>query len=167
MQFVRALGLVALLAACQGGGSDAPRQMSTPPEAPPAPSPDAAVPATPAAPGPPAEEGWLDPVPGDDPGARTPRTPRRPPRPARFVQLTLRSTPPGATVYLDGERIGVTPTFWEGDVDSRPRDFTFALGGHVTVKYRFVPITSGVVHPRLEKLSAVTLDAGPEAAPEQ
>lgn len=166
MQFVRALGLLALIAACQSGDDRPARQMSTP-EPPPALAPDAALPTAPPAPGPPAEEGWLDPVPGEDPGARTARTPRRPTRPLRFVQLTLRSTPPGATVYLDGERIGVTPTFWEGDVDARPRDFTFTLSGHVTVRYRFVPISSGVVHPRLEKLSTVTHDAGPEPAPER
>src|SRR5262245_57389362 len=155
--------LLVLLLACSGGDDDPPTRMTTA-TPPPANLPDAGVPAPtrPATPpGPPADDEWVDPIPGQ-PGARTPR-PRRPARPTRFIQPNLRSTPPGATVYLDGERVGVTPTFWEGDVDSRPRDFTFTRPGHETVRYRFVPITSGTIHPRLKKLLAEPVDAGPEA----
>ena|SRR5688572_6369096 len=155
---------LALLVACGGSDDDAPTRMTTA-TPPPADLADAGVPSAPirpAQPGPPADDEWVDPIPGQ-PGARTPQ-PRRPARPTRFIQLNLRSTPPGATVYLDGERVGVTPTFWEGDVDSRARDFTFTRPGHETVRYRFVPITSGTIHPRLKKLLVETVDAGVEAA---
>jgi hypothetical protein len=104
MQFMRAQGLVAMLAACQGGSSDAPRQMSTP-EPPPALNPDAAIPTAPA-PGAPAEEAGST-GPGGIPAPALP-VPRAGPRARRFVQLTLRSTP-GATVYLDGERTASRP----------------------------------------------------------
>jgi len=162
---------VAVTACGKGDDGGEPKRMSTatPPPPPAAHPVDAGV-AAPPAPAPAGKPGsdeelWLDPTPGGDRTARPAADRRRPARPARFVQLTLRSSPPGATVYIDGERVGVTPTFWEGEVDARPRDFTFTLPGYVTMRYRFVPVTSGTVHPRLEKLMAPQPDAGVDTPP--
>lgn len=101
-----------------------------------------------------------------------------PARPAaarsRPIDIVLRSSPPGATAAVDGAPIGPTPTYWAGDANGREHEFTFVLPGYAFARYRFVPITSGIVHARLEVLAEDT-DAGvpaemmrvvPGAAPE-
>lgn len=95
-----------------------------------------------------------------------------PPRPTsrgqRPIDVTLRSTPPGAEVAVDGVVVGTTPTYWPGDADGREHEFTFALPGHAVARYRFVPVTSGVIHARLEPIVDEP-DAGvpqPEPEPE-
>jgi hypothetical protein len=75
------------------------------------------------------------------------------------IDITLRSTPPGAEVAVDGEVIGMTPTYWPGQADGREHEFTFALARHAIARFRFVPVTSGVIHPRLEPI-AEEPDAG-------
>ncbi len=70
----------------------------------------------------------------------------------KTVELVLRSTPPGATASIDGQAIGVTPTFWSGPADQRAHDFTFVKEGHSMARYRFVATHSGVVHGNLSKL---------------
>jgi hypothetical protein len=93
----------------------------------------------------------------------TPRTPPSPsagsPRGGHAIQITLRSTPAGANAAVDGTVIGPTPAYWGGDADGREHEFTFDLGGYALARYRFVPITSGVVHARLEPIAEET-DAG-------
>jgi hypothetical protein len=76
-----------------------------------------------------------------------------PGRPARPIDIVLRSSPPGATAAVDGVPIGPTPAYWSGDANGREREFTFVLPGYAFARYRFVPITSGVVHARLELLT--------------
>ncbi|HEY0986761.1 MAG TPA: hypothetical protein VGD80_06895, partial [Kofleriaceae bacterium] len=68
-------------------------------------------------------------------------------------------SPPGATAAVDGVPIGPTPTYWSGDANGREHEFTFVLPGYAFARYRFVPITSGVVHARLEVLTD-DVDAG-------
>jgi hypothetical protein len=77
-------------------------------------------------------------------------------RPTRPIDIVLRSSPPGATAAVDGVPIGPTPAYWSGDANGREREFTFVLPGYAFARYRFVPITSGVVHARLEILAADT-----------
>jgi hypothetical protein len=103
----------------------------------------------------------------EDDGAR-----RVPPPPgsahnARQIDVTLRSTPPGAQAAVDGIVIGPTPAYWNGVVDGREHEFTFVLPRHAIARYRFVPITSGVIHARLYPVSE-DVDAGvppPEVVP--
>ena len=87
-------------------------------------------------------------------------------RPARPIDIVLRSSPPGATAAVDGVPIGPTPTYWSGDANGREHEFTFVMPGYAFARYRFVPITSGVVHARLEVLTD-DVDAGvpPEMMP--
>ena len=87
------------------------------------------------------------------------------PRAAHPIEVTLRSTPPGAIAAVDGTPVGPTPAFWGGDADGHEHEFTFELRGFALARYRFVPITSGVVHARLEPITEET-DAGvsPETA---
>lgn len=105
---------------------------------------------------PPAE---VAPEPADQPPERAPA---RQAQRGRLIEVVLRSSPPGATAAVDGKPIGPTPVYWAGEADGRAREFTFALGGYAPARYRFVPITSGVVHARLEVLAD---EAEPGAAP--
>ena len=89
-------------------------------------------------------------------GRRPPMRPKKKQQPV--IQLTLRSTPPGAIASIDGVKVGRTPAFWEG-TGGVPREFTFVLPGYKIARYRFVPITTGFVHGELHKLTASS-DAG-------
>lgn len=117
-----------LLLACACGGGDA---------EPPAPQPvmlvpaDAALTAGPTAPAEPAFTSRQ--------GAK---------RAGRPIEVILRSSPAGAKVAVDGVELGVTPTIWLGETGA-PHEFTFVLTGYAVARYRFVPVASGVVHPRL------------------
>jgi hypothetical protein len=102
-------------------------------------------------------------------------TPTRPKnRPARPIDITLKSEPHGALAAVDGRPLGTTPTYWAGEADGLEHEFTFTLRGHASARYRFVPVTSGVLHVRLTPV-AETPDGGlepliapsfaPEAAP--
>jgi hypothetical protein len=88
-------------------------------------------------------------------------------RPGRPIDVILRSTPPGAMVSVDGASLGPTPTHWAGLADGREHEFVFVLRGHAVARYRFVPITSGVIHATLEPIIEAR-DAGvppPEVVP--
>jgi hypothetical protein len=116
--------------------------------------------------------------PGVDPGAvhlddLAPST--RPPTPAppiirerRAIDVTLRSSPPGATVAVDGTPIGVTPSFWSGYADGHEHQFVFTLPKHAIARYRFVPISSGVIHARLDPIldDHSTVAPPPELVPQ-
>jgi hypothetical protein len=71
-------------------------------------------------------------------------------RSRRTVEILLRSTPPGATVIVDGLSVGKTPTYWEGEFTGRAREFTFRLPGYTVGRYKFVPISNGIVHATLD-----------------
>jgi hypothetical protein len=113
------------------------------------------MPVTPPAPGitelptyDPASGAHLD---GKEREAPAPVRPRN--RNARMIGIMLRSTPPGAIAAVDGQPLGPTPTYWEGEFTGSEREFTFALAKHAVARYRFVPTTSGVVHGRLEPIA--------------
>lgn len=86
-------------------------------------------------------------------------------RERRAIDVTLRSSPPGARVAVDGTEIGTAPTFWSGYADGRQHEFTFQLPRHAITRYRFVPVSSGVIHARLEPI-AEERDAGVAPPPE-
>src|SRR5438445_12904718 len=86
------------------------------------------------------------PVVAFDPGLDVGRRPPPMTHPGRPLDVTLRSTPPGADAAVDGIPRGTTPTYWSGEADGREHEFTFVLPGHAVARYRFVPITSGVIH---------------------
>ena len=88
----------------------------------------------------------------------------QPSRPGRPIDVTLRSTPAGAQVAVDGTVIGNTPSFWNGTADGREHEFVFTMRGHAIARYRFVPVASGVIHGRLDPIQVET-DAGVTAAP--
>lgn len=80
---------------------------------------------------------------------------RRPPaanRPGHPIDVILRSSPPAAEASVDGVAVGRTPAYWDGMADGREHEFVFVLPGHAVARYRFVPITSGVIHARLEAI---------------
>lgn len=87
----------------------------------------------------------------------------------RPIDLTLRSSPPGSQVAVDGRIVGTTPTFSSVVADGSEHEFTFTLPHHTVARYRFVPITSGVIHARLEPVAdepaADPDDDAPEGAP--
>ncbi len=88
-----------------------------------------------------------------DPDVEAPRPASRSGnRDRRPVQLLLRSTPGGALAAVDGVTLGRTPVLWEGDGAGAAHDFTFRLAGHALAHYRFVPITSGIVHGTLARV---------------
>lgn len=162
------LGIAALLLAGLGGcGSkeDGP----PPPEPVVPPAIDAALQAPPQ----PAPTGVTE-LPGYDPATgmhldgkerEAPAAPARPRnRNARMIGIMLRSSPPGALAAVDGQPIGPTPTYWEGEFTGGEREFTFALAKHAVARYRFTPTTNGVVHGRLEPI-AVRPGAGTPAIP--
>ena len=86
------------------------------------------------------------------------RTPRN--RPGHPIDVILRSTPQRAEAAVDGVPLGPTPAYWNGIADGHEHEFTFVLPGHAVARYRFVPITSGVIHARLEPISDDQADAG-------
>jgi hypothetical protein len=107
----------------------------------------------------------------DDLGTQRP-TPSQPAagRERRPIDVTLRSSPPGARVAVDGTTVGVTPAFWNGYADGHEHEFVFTLPRHAIARYRFVPVSSGVIHARLDPI-AEERDAGvappPEVVPTQ
>ncbi|MBE7454923.1 MAG: PEGA domain-containing protein, partial [Kofleriaceae bacterium] len=151
----------ALIAGCKGGEESA----ATPPPPPVtavthdagAPPLDAGVTALPTFD--PGSGFHLDEAPVVRPSARTPARDRK------VVQILLRSTPTGAIAAVDGVRLGSTPVLWEGVLDGQPHEFTFVAAGHALARYRFVPVTGGIVHGTLTKLTS-DRDAGvPEIPP--
>jgi hypothetical protein len=164
----RAWCVALVLAGCTGGG-DEPKPPPPPPPA--APLLDAGALELPA-------HGTFDPASGrhldDDapatfvppPRERTGRAPQRP------IDLTLRSLPPGAMAAVDGVQIGLTPTYWSGDANGRVHEFTFVAPHYSVARYRFVPVTSGILYARLDSVAGedVPADASvppiPLAAPE-
>jgi hypothetical protein len=108
----------------------------------------------------------------DEDGERTAQPgPTQPSRSGRLIDITLRSTPPGAQVAVDGRVLGNTPAYWNGTADGREHEFVFTMRGYAIARYRFVPISSGVIHGRLEPTQQET-DAGvlappPEVVPPQ
>jgi hypothetical protein len=110
--------------------------------------------------------GHFDPASGmhldeDGPNIVRPRLPKGPP--GKLVDITLRSSPPGAIAAVDGQQIGRTPTY-APVMSGAQHDFTFVLDGYSAAHYRFVPIQSGVVHATLEVVTAET-DAGVQQLP--
>jgi hypothetical protein len=87
------------------------------------------------------------------------------PRERRPIDVTLRSTPPGAVVAVDGTALGVTPAFWGGYADGHEHEFVFTMPKYAIARYRFVPVTSGVIHARLDPI-AEEHDAGVAPPPE-
>jgi hypothetical protein len=88
-----------------------------------------------------------------------------PDRERKAIDITLRSSPPGARVAVDGTEIGIAPAFWSGYADGRQHEFSFTLPRHAVARYRFVPVASGVIHARLEPI-AEERDAGVAPPPE-
>lgn len=80
-----------------------------------------------------------------------PPIPRDAKRTGRPIEIVLRSSPPHSLVAVDGVQLGITPQVWAGTTGSE-HEFTFVLKQHAVARYRFVPITSGVVHARLEAI---------------
>ena len=138
--------LLIALGAC-GGGGDAPS---------PAPQPAAgSAPARSDAGPPPVTTIPLDPGSGMhlDDGVSHHITAPENHHPRRPIDVMLRSTPPGAKAAVDGVPMGNTPAYWSGEADGREHEFTFELAGYSMARYRFVPITSGIVHARLQRVA--------------
>ena len=74
-------------------------------------------------------------------------------------KVTLRSSPSGADVMVDGRPAGTAPLIFEVPADAQVHEFTFTLPGHEIARYRFPVTRDGVVHGTLKPLSPP--DAGP------
>ena len=98
----------------------------------------------------------------DDPsGNGGTRPARRPKVQGVPIGILLKSEPTNANVSVDGEYLGVTPKYWSGVADGTEHVFSFTKANYALAHYRFVPITSGVVHATLVRVSSgETLDAG-------
>ncbi|MEO7096882.1 MAG: hypothetical protein ABI175_26725 [Polyangiales bacterium] len=81
-----------------------------------------------------------------------------PKRPTRPIEIILRSTPGDAEAWVDGAYIGITPQVWGGETGA-PHTFMFKKAGYAVAQYRFVPVTTGILHPRLDPV-AEDVDAG-------
>ena len=135
--------VVALIAAC----SD---RKSAPPPEPAAPPPTVPTDARPSMFGGPV--GSASGMHLDDDVAARPAQPATAGRRGQMIDIVLRSSPTGAMAAVDGVPIGPTPTNWTGVADGTPHQFTFTRSGYAFARYRFVPITSGVIHARLEPI---------------
>lgn len=99
----------------------------------------------------------------DDDGPGKTAAAKRQKGPSVPIGIMLKSEPPGATVLVDGENLGVTPKYWSGVADGNEHEFAFTKPNYALARYRFVPITSGVLHATLERVSlGETPDAGLE-----
>jgi hypothetical protein len=158
----RVARLFAIAAVCAGcSGEEAARPAPAPPPPPPPPAQDAGVAALPGVD--PASD--LQPDEGTAPARVAPTRSKH--RPSRPIDITLKSTPHGALAAVDGRPVGTTPTFWPGESDGLEHEFTFTLRGYASARYRFVPITSGVLHVTLQPVAAEPPDGGlgPRIAP--
>jgi hypothetical protein len=110
----------------------------------------------------------VDPASDEGPVASRVAPTRPKSRVPRPIDITLKSSPPGAMAAVDGRPIGTTPTFWPGESDGLEHEFTFTRSGYASARYRFVPITSGVLHVTLEPVAAEPPggDLGPLIAPQ-
>ncbi len=90
-------------------------------------------------------------------------------RPTRPIEIVLRTSPVPARVSVDGSPLGNTPQVWLGESGAE-HEFAFEAPGYAMARFRFTPITSGVIHPRLEPV-VEEIDAGmpppPEVVPPQ
>ena len=89
----------------------------------------------------------------DDDGPGKAAAAKRPKGPSVPIGIMLKSEPAGATVLVDGENLGVTPKYWSGVADGNEHEFAFTKPNYALARYRFVPITSGVLHATLERVS--------------
>lgn len=105
---------------------------------------------------PPISDGGADAVPV--PVADTPKAPPVPKRPTRPIEIILRSTPSESEVWVDGAYVGITPQVWGGETGA-PHTFMFQKAGYAMAQYRFVPVTTGILHGRLDPV-AEDVDAG-------
>lgn len=76
----------------------------------------------------------------------------------RPIDILLRSSPVPAKVSVDGTPVGVTPQVWIGETGAL-HTFVFEAPGYAEAKFQFVPVSSGVLHPRLDPVIEY-LDAG-------
>lgn len=100
----------------------------------------------------------------DEYGAHRAYATQPPARGGRPIDITLRSSPPGAEVAVDGMVLGNTPAYWRGMADGNEHEFVFTMRGHAIARYRFVPVASGVIHGRLDRIHEEP-DAGVQAPP--
>jgi hypothetical protein len=94
----------------------------------------------------------------DDADHPAPAATPQPPHPGHPIDVTLRSSPPGAQVVVDGTNLGTTPAYWYGQADGREHEFTFLLSGHAAARYRFVPVSSGLIFARLTPVERPDID---------
>ncbi len=76
----------------------------------------------------------------------------------RPIDIVLRSSPVPAKVSVDGTPVGVTPQVWIGETGAL-HTFVFEAPGYAEARFQFVPVSSGVLHPRLDPVIEY-LDAG-------
>lgn len=106
-------------------------------------------------------EAYLD----DDGDVPRPAPNRRATRTGRSIDIMLKTTPAGAVAAVDGVPIGRTPAHWAGEADGKEHEFTFTRSGYSGARFRFVPITSGVIHATLEAITNEPQGLEPMIAP--
>ena len=143
-------GALLVVAACSSGSAD-PEPVAEPP---PVAKPDAQQ----VAPEPPSSDPIGQHIDDDAPKKPPPSATKHASHP---IDITLRSTPSPARVLVDGMLVGLTPTYWSGNADGMPHVFVFIyepprknMQRYAVAQYKFVPVTSGVVHARLEPIAS-------------
>ena len=97
----------------------------------------------------------------DDSNSAPGKPSRRPKVQGVPIGILLKSEPTNANVSVDGEYLGVTPKYWSGTADGTEHVFAFTKANYALAHYKFVPISSGVLHATLVRVSSgETLDAG-------
>jgi eukaryotic-like serine/threonine-protein kinase len=142
------VGGVVAIAIAATGGSD--------PASPPSPSePVASAPATPPTPEPPAPA----PPPAPDPATA--------PAPARMVTISVASTPPGADVFLAGDRDPrcQTPCAFEAEATAGARALTVSLAGYADARRELELGNDASLSLQLVKKRATASPPRPEARP--
>ena len=78
-------------------------------------------------------------------------------------QVTITSSPPGAPVYLDGERVGVTP--WTGEMTAGRHQVRLELEGYAPGQVEFSLPEDRAIDVSLTLVEARPRDPAPVAAP--
>ncbi len=86
--------------------------------------------------------------------------PKRPMRNGTPIGILLKSTPSGAAAFVDGEYVGDTPHYWSGIADGSTHEFAFAKANYALARFSIVPISSGTLHPTLERVGEAPGDGG-------
>lgn len=83
----------------------------------------------------------------------------------RDIMIVIESRPGGATVTMDGRKLGVAPMTEPAIGDGREHEFRFSLDGHDDAIVKMMLMRDGVVTGVLRPRVAGLIDSGAAGAP--